>query len=110
MVKAVMFDLDNTLFDFMKYKTESCNAALIAMKKAGLKINEKNQCLDKALEVYQLASRVEPKSPRVLDLLLEACILNKKRVMAKNTLNKLKKVNPDNQKLDEFKKRIDEIV
>lgn len=40
-LKALLFDLDNTLFDFMRYKTECCKAALKAMKKAGLKINEK---------------------------------------------------------------------
>lgn len=41
MIKALLFDLDSTLFDFMKYKTGCCKAALKAMKKAGLKINEK---------------------------------------------------------------------
>lgn len=73
------------------------------------KVYEKMSQNDKALEVYKSASQLEPNNPKVLDLLLEACILNKKRVPAKSAFNKLKKANPDNQKLDEFKKRIDEI-
>lgn len=37
MIKAVIFDLDNTLIDFMGTKIASCNAAINAMKRAGLK-------------------------------------------------------------------------
>ncbi len=37
MIKAVIFDLDNTLMDFMSTKMASCDAAIDAMKKAGLK-------------------------------------------------------------------------
>lgn len=40
MIKAVLFDIDNTLIDFMKMKRLSCSAALDAMIKAGLKINK----------------------------------------------------------------------
>ena len=36
MIKAVIFDLDNTLTDFMYMKTESIKAAVAAMVKAGL--------------------------------------------------------------------------
>ncbi len=38
MIKAVIFDLDNTLIDFMRMKRVSCNAAMEAMIDAGLKI------------------------------------------------------------------------
>lgn len=41
MIKAVVFDLDNTLMDFMKMKTISCEEALSAMIDAGLNINKK---------------------------------------------------------------------
>jgi len=37
MIKAVIFDLDNTLIDFMGTKKSSCDAAIDAMIKAGLK-------------------------------------------------------------------------
>jgi HAD superfamily hydrolase (TIGR02253 family) len=39
MIKAVIFDLDNTLIDFMKMKRLSCEAAMDAMIAAGLKID-----------------------------------------------------------------------
>ncbi len=39
MIKAVIFDLDNTLLDFMKMKHMSIDAALSGMQEAGLLIN-----------------------------------------------------------------------
>ncbi len=36
--KAIIFDLDNTLIDFMKMKREACKAAVKAMIKKGLKL------------------------------------------------------------------------
>jgi len=41
MIKAVLFDLDQTLIDLIKMKTEACKSAIKAMIKAGLKIYEK---------------------------------------------------------------------
>ena len=53
MIKAIIFDLDNTLIDFMKMKRLSCEAAIQAMIKAGLKINN-----EKGLKImFQLYSR-----------------------------------------------------
>lgn len=40
MIKAIIFDLDNTLIDFMKMKRLSCEASMEAMIKAGLKIKK----------------------------------------------------------------------
>lgn len=40
MIKAVFFDLDNTLIDFMAMKKKACRAAIRAMIKAGLKSDE----------------------------------------------------------------------
>lgn len=39
-VKAIIFDLDNTLIDFMKMKTQATEAAIEAMIDAGLKIKK----------------------------------------------------------------------
>jgi len=39
-IKAILFDLDNTLIDFMKMKQEATRAAIKAMIKAGLKVEE----------------------------------------------------------------------
>ena len=40
-IRAVFFDLDNTLIDFMQMKEESCRAATQAMIGAGLKMDQK---------------------------------------------------------------------
>ncbi len=40
MVKAVLFDLDNTLIDFMTFKKESAKAAAKAMVRQGLPVDE----------------------------------------------------------------------
>ena len=39
-IRVVLFDLDNTLLDFVKMKEESCRAATKAMISSGLKMNE----------------------------------------------------------------------
>ena len=50
MIKAVIFDLDNTLIDFLKMKRIACSEAIDAMIDAGLKIRK-----EKALkELYSL--------------------------------------------------------
>jgi len=50
-IKAVLFDLDQTLIDFITMKVEACRSAIKAMIKAGLKINERNG-LKKLMETY----------------------------------------------------------
>jgi putative hydrolase of the HAD superfamily len=49
MVKAVIFDLDNTLVDFMTMKRQAIDAAIHAMRDAGLKLSteEVNKRIDK---------------------------------------------------------------
>jgi len=52
-IKAIIFDLDNTLIDFMRMKRLSCEAAMDAMISAGLKINK-----EKGLKIiFQLYSQ-----------------------------------------------------
>ena len=51
MIKAVLFDLDNTLLDFMKMKTISINAAITGMIESGMSI-EKNKSIDEIFEIY----------------------------------------------------------
>ncbi len=52
MIKAVIFDLDNTLVDFMRMKEMAIDAASDAMIDAGLKM-EKNVLKDKINRIYQ---------------------------------------------------------
>jgi len=40
MIKAVIFDLDNTLLDFIKMKQYAVRAAITAMIEAGLEVSE----------------------------------------------------------------------
>ena len=51
MIKAVVFDLDNTLLDFMKMKTISINAAVNGMIESGMSI-QKNKSIDEIFEIY----------------------------------------------------------
>ena len=42
MIKAILFDLDNTLIDFVKLKFYSIDAAIDAMISNGLKMSKKS--------------------------------------------------------------------
>ncbi|MEK6885506.1 MAG: TIGR02253 family HAD-type hydrolase [Nanoarchaeota archaeon] len=53
MIKAILFDVDNTLIDFWKMKTECCKAAIEAMIDAGLKMSEKD-ALKLLYELYEV--------------------------------------------------------
>ena len=52
MIKAVLFDLDNTLIDFYTFKTKCVSAALDSMIKAGLKTDKKT-ALNIIKEIYE---------------------------------------------------------
>ncbi len=52
MIKAVVFDLDNTLVDFMRMKEQCVTAAAEAMIDAGLTMT-KEEAIDKIFEVYK---------------------------------------------------------
>ncbi len=51
MIKAVLFDLDNTLIDFMGMKRLSCEAAISAMIGAGLYV-EQHKALEMLFKLY----------------------------------------------------------
>jgi putative hydrolase of the HAD superfamily len=52
MIKAILFDLDNTLIDFWKMKKKSCEAAIDAMISAGLKI-ERKKAIEMLFSLYK---------------------------------------------------------
>ena len=60
MIKSVIFDLDNTLIDFMKMKRMSCEAGISAMIDAGLEM-DKNDAYAKLFELYQVHGIENPK-------------------------------------------------
>ena len=52
MLKAILFDLDNTLLDFSGFKRETALAAAKAMKTAGVQHDEK-MIYKKIFEIYE---------------------------------------------------------
>ena len=52
MIKTVIFDLDNTLLDFMRMKTMAIDAALNGMIEAGMDIS-RNKARDRIFEIYE---------------------------------------------------------
>ena len=50
MIKAIIFDLDNTLLDFMKMKSKSINSAIDGMISIGMQIDKK----DSIKEIYNI--------------------------------------------------------
>ena len=66
-LQAVIFDLDNTLIDFMKMKKKSCEAAIEAMRENGLEMDKED-----ALEVlYDLYNEHGWEHQRIFQLFLE---------------------------------------
>lgn len=51
MIKAILFDLDNTLIDFMRMKRISCEAAISAMIDSGLEAN-KGKAMEEIFKLY----------------------------------------------------------
>ena len=54
MIKAVIFDLDNTLLDFMTMKKEAVMSALSSMKEAGLDIDVDNSYKE-IMDIYEVS-------------------------------------------------------
>jgi len=65
--------------------------------------------IDEAISNMKKALKIEPNNPRYLDIMLELSIIDKDKATALDIYKKLAEVNPDNQKLPEFKEQIDEL-
>jgi len=72
---------------------------------AYLGLNDK----EKALSSLQKAQNLEPNNPKILDRILHVSILLGNKELAQEAFDKIERVNPDNGKLDEYKKRIKEL-
>lgn len=77
-VKAIIFDLDNTLIDFMKMKKEACKAAVKAMIRKGLKLSFK-KAYKKLMKTY---FRVGIESDKAFEKFLEEQGLKDERILA----------------------------
>jgi HAD superfamily hydrolase (TIGR02253 family) len=66
MIKAVIFDLDNTLVDFMAMKDAAIDAAVLAMIDAGLKVSRE----DAKKKIYEIYDEEGIEDQRVFDKFL----------------------------------------
>lgn len=64
---------------------------------------------DEALVSLKKALEIEPNNPRYLDTMLEISIIKKDKDLAEESYRRLAEANPENQKLVELKKQIEEI-
>lgn len=62
-----------------------------------------------AMDAYEQALALGPNNPKNLDPFIEIAILNKLKYKAQSSLDKLKEVNPDNQKLQKYQEQIDQL-
>ncbi|MEK7188934.1 MAG: tetratricopeptide repeat protein [Patescibacteria group bacterium] len=61
---------------------------------------------EKAFSSLQKAQALEPNNPKVLDQLFMVSVLLKNKDLAKEALEKIKKINPDHGRLAEFEKKV----
>lgn len=64
---------------------------------------------EEALGYLKEAINIEPNNPRYLDQLIDIGIILKDKELAIENLDKLKEVNPENKKIEEYKKVIKEL-
>lgn len=62
-----------------------------------------------ALEAIQQALDIEPQNPRYVDNFIETSIILKRKDLAEEGYRQLRMINSENQKLEVFRQRIDEI-
>ena len=70
LIKGVVFDLDNTLLDFMKMKQVAVRSAIRGMIEAGLEIDEKKSFQD----IITLYEKIGWENQKVFDVFLENSI------------------------------------
>ncbi len=65
--------------------------------------------LDMALKNIIKALKIQPNNPRYLDTMFELSIINKDKANALEAYKKLAGVNPENQKLEDMKEKLDQL-
>ena len=112
---------------FLKKEFEHAEQTYKCLLKLDLKFNKENTAeifedyLDMAqiyeelnkrqelLETLQKAYKLSPNNPRVIDLLIETSIMLGNKSLAWEMLKRMEAVNPENQKLGEYKGKIEEL-
>lgn len=67
------------------------------------------QRYDDAAKSLRKAVRLQPFNPKYLDQSIEVAIISKQKLKAEKFLSQLRKTNPDNQKIGEFERRLNEL-
>jgi tetratricopeptide (TPR) repeat protein len=70
---------------------------------------ESNERWDKALDSFLKSSTVEPNNPKYLDKIIELAIKVGDSGLAKKTCRHLKKINPENSKVEEYREALDKL-
>jgi len=97
----VNVNINKTVID---YKTEKGSVYLhLAL------VNQYLENYEEAAVYIALALGVEPNNPRYLDTWVEISIIKKDKATALEAWERLAKANPENQKLEEIKDRIEEL-
>lgn len=65
---------------------------------------------EKALDAYLKAASIEPSNPKYLDKLIKLGIKAGDKGLAKKSFNRLKQINPENAKLEEFKEALEKMA
>jgi len=92
-------------FEFIKKINPKDSEIYYGLGKICLELDKKEEALINFKEAVMLS----PNNPKTLDALLDTAITLKDKYLANSTYDKLKQVNPENQKLEELKNRIIEL-
>jgi tetratricopeptide (TPR) repeat protein len=86
--------------DYLKSVSLNATTATAQFELANVEVKLGN--VEKALAAFQEAVKLEPANPKYLNALLEFAIQNARKDLARETLERLREANPENQKLPEL--------
>jgi tetratricopeptide (TPR) repeat protein len=69
-------------------------------------INKELDDVDSSFDNISESLKLNPNNPRYLDLMLDLCIIKKRKDLASDFLNKIKKVNPGNNNIPDWEEKI----
>ncbi len=103
-MKTKQMDQAKETFGFILNLHSDDASVLAAMGEISLGENEHEQ----ALGYFEKAVAKRPGNPKYLDFMIEAALRSKKLSTARQGIDRLREVNPENSKLDEFEARFGE--
>ncbi len=106
-IKEIQNKLDDAISYYQQAATigDSLSPRFFHLAELLLKVNQPTV----AIEAIKEACTLEPKNPKYLDLLIETAIICDDKLLAEKSFEELRLVNPDNNKLADFKERISKL-